>query len=153
MPAPECEPKISVMEKKAAVAEVKFTYLCPLLQVFDMPASLRFYIDILGFKIVQSSGEGYDVDWIWISRDEINLMLNTAYEKESRPAIPDPERIKSHYDTSIYLGCADIDALYDYLVPRVKKIQPPVITGYKFKALYLKDPDGYLLVFHWPLQG
>lgn len=141
------------METKTTVHAIKFNYLCPLFQVFDMPEALRFYIDILGFNIVQSSGEGYDVDWIWISRDEVNLMLNTAYEKEFRPAVPDPERIKSHYDTSIYFGCADIDALYNYLAPLVKDTAPPVITGYKFKALYVKDPDGYLLVFHWPLQN
>ena len=29
--------------------------LCPLIQVFDMPASLRFYRDILGFSEVQGT--------------------------------------------------------------------------------------------------
>ena len=29
--------------------------LCPLLQVFDMPASIRFYRDVLGFEIFSSS--------------------------------------------------------------------------------------------------
>ena len=32
--------------------------LCPLIQVFDMPRSLRFYHDILGFEIVNDSGKG-----------------------------------------------------------------------------------------------
>lgn len=29
--------------------------LCPLLQVFDMPTSLAFYRDVLGFDFVQTS--------------------------------------------------------------------------------------------------
>ncbi len=32
--------------------------LCPLIQVFDMPRSLHFYRDVLGFEEVQKSGEG-----------------------------------------------------------------------------------------------
>jgi glyoxylase I family protein len=31
--------------------------LCPLIQVFDMPTSLRFYRDVLGFVVVQKSGQ------------------------------------------------------------------------------------------------
>ena len=41
--------------------------VCALLQVFDMPTSVRFYRDVLGF--------------------------NTAYEQEHRPARPDPARV------------------------------------------------------------
>jgi glyoxylase I family protein len=31
--------------------------LAPLLQVFDMPVALKFYRDVLGFEVVQASGE------------------------------------------------------------------------------------------------
>ena len=40
--------------------------LCPLIQVYDMPTSLRFYRDILGFAEVQKSGQGDDVGWAWL---------------------------------------------------------------------------------------
>lgn len=36
--------------------------LCPLLQVFDMPTSLRFYRDILGFSVVERSGRATTPD-------------------------------------------------------------------------------------------
>jgi catechol 2,3-dioxygenase-like lactoylglutathione lyase family enzyme len=29
--------------------------MCPLLQVFDTPRSLRFYRDVLGFEVVRSA--------------------------------------------------------------------------------------------------
>lgn len=31
---------------------------CPLLQVFDMPTSLAFYRDVLGFEVIQASPPG-----------------------------------------------------------------------------------------------
>ena len=31
--------------------------IAPLLQVFDMPVAVRFYRDVLGFELVQTSGK------------------------------------------------------------------------------------------------
>jgi glyoxylase I family protein len=38
-----------------AVMAVEVRGVCPLLQVYDMPASLRFYRDTLGFEVVATS--------------------------------------------------------------------------------------------------
>jgi catechol 2,3-dioxygenase-like lactoylglutathione lyase family enzyme len=45
---------------------MKVRGVCTLLQVFDMPASLRFYRDVLGFEIIRSSGPGDGADWVWL---------------------------------------------------------------------------------------
>ena len=42
--------------------------VCALLQVFDMPASLAFYRDVLGFSIIGSAPpreRGDDFGWVW----------------------------------------------------------------------------------------
>jgi glyoxylase I family protein len=31
--------------------------MAPLLQVFDMPTSIKFYCDVLGFEIVETDGK------------------------------------------------------------------------------------------------
>ncbi|MDB5149843.1 MAG: hypothetical protein JWQ57_3863 [Mucilaginibacter sp.] len=126
--------------------------LAPLLQVFDMPVALGFYRDVLGFEIAQASGEGDDVDWVLLKLNSIELMLNTAYEKPNRPPEPDEQRIAAHADTSLYFGHPDIDKLYSYLLSKDMHLKKPQITGYGWKAIYLLDPDGYLLCFHWPLE-
>lgn len=125
--------------------------LAPLLQVFDMPVALGFYRDVLGFEVVQASGEGDDVDWVLLKLNSIELMLNTAYEKQDRPPEPDEQRITAHADTSLYFGHPDIDKLYSYLSDKGMHLKEPQITGYGWKAIYLLDPDGYLLCFHWPV--
>jgi glyoxylase I family protein len=40
--------------------------LCPLISVFDMPTSLHFYRDVVGFSEVAKSGQGDNVGWAWL---------------------------------------------------------------------------------------
>ena len=126
----------------------------PLIQVFDMPASLKFYRDTLGFQLTgQSQPElGDDCGWAMLKLGEAELMLNTAFEPSYRPAAPDPVRIQHHDDTRIYFGCPDVDAAYAHLVSKGIEVKPPYVTGYGFKAIDMTDPDGYGLTFHWPVQ-
>lgn len=123
--------------------------LCPLIQVFDMSASLSFYRDLLGFEIVQQSSSDDHCDWVWLKRDDAELMLNTMFETDSRPARPDAGRTMSHGDTGFYIGAPDVDAMYEYLTKCGIAAQAPVVTPYGMKQLYLKDPDGYSLCFQW----
>lgn len=124
--------------------------LCPLLQVFDMPASLRFYRDTLGFVVVSTAGDGDDSDWVLLSHKGTELMLNTMYEREARPAHPDPKRIASHRDTILYFGCADLEAAYEELCSKGLNVSKPVVQAYGMKQIYVHDPDGYNLCFQWP---
>ena len=64
--------------------------LCPLIQVFDMNISLRFYWDLLGFEILEKSEGG---GWAWLRRDGAELMLNTSYDDGERPEKPDQMRV------------------------------------------------------------
>lgn len=127
--------------------------MAPLLMVFDMPTSLHFYRDILGFTVKSTSaeGEGDNVYWCLLGYGDTELMLNELYERDKRPAEADKKRNDIHYDTSLYFGCPDTDAAYAYLTAKGITVNEPLITSYNFKALYLKDPDGYSLVFHWPV--
>jgi glyoxylase I family protein len=128
--------------------------LAPLMQVFDMPASIRFYRDIPGFKLTaQSTPEpGDDCGWAMLSLNGSELMLNTLYEKPDRPPAPDIARIAHHDDVRIYFACPDVDAVYAHLIEKGIEVKHPHITGYSFKALDITDPDGYGLTFHLPAE-
>ena len=126
--------------------------LAPLLQVFDMPASVAFYRDVLGFEVVSTSEPGPRFDWALLRLDGVELMLNTAYEADARPAEPDPARIAAHADTGIFLGCPDVDGAYEHLRARGVEVEPPATQGYGMRQLYVSDPDGYVLCFQWPAE-
>jgi uncharacterized glyoxalase superfamily protein PhnB len=126
--------------------------LCPLIQVFDMPAALRFYRDALGFEVVDNSGGTDDrFDWVWLKLGGANLMLNTAYEQHNRPPRSDPARVAAHADTCMYVICDDVDRAYSALLQRGLNVKPPTIAPYGMKQLYVSDPDGYEVCFQRPV--
>src|SRR5512132_480137 len=128
--------------------------VCVLLQVFDMPTSIRFYRDILGFEIVQTTTprEGDQFDWGLLRLNNTEVMLNTAHERDSRPAQPDPARIAAHRDTCLYFSGPDVDAAYRHLREHGVEVNEPEIAPWRSKQLYLRDPDGYTLCFQWPTE-
>jgi catechol 2,3-dioxygenase-like lactoylglutathione lyase family enzyme len=130
----------------------KLERFAPLLQVFDMPRSLAFYGKLLGFGVVGTSdprGQD-DFDWVLLRRDGIDLMLNTAFEHDARPATPPPDRVAAHEDTGLYFGCRDLDAAYSWFREQGVSLEPPSVAPYGMKQLWLKDPDGYVVCLQWP---
>jgi catechol 2,3-dioxygenase-like lactoylglutathione lyase family enzyme len=125
--------------------------LCPLLSVFDMATSLRFYRDVLGFEIVGSSDPEPDghIDWCWLSKNDAAIMLNTVYDRERRPPAPDPARIAAHGDTQVYIGCEDLEGACEYLKTAGIQVKGPMVRPFGMKQLFFKDPDGYELCLQW----
>jgi glyoxylase I family protein len=121
----------------------------PLIAVFDMPRSLAFYRDVLGFEVVARSGPGDDFGWGLLRLEGVELMLNTAYDDGERPAQPEAARVLAHDDVGLYFGCRDLDAAYAYLKSKGLELEPPAVSGYGMRQLWLKDPDGYNLCFQW----
>jgi catechol 2,3-dioxygenase-like lactoylglutathione lyase family enzyme len=127
--------------------------VCVLLQVFDMPASVRFYRDVLGFEVVQTSPhQGDQFDWGLLRLGDAEVMLNTAYEQEYRPPQAESRRMAVHGDTCLYFGCPDVDAAYRHLRAHGIDVNEPKVAPYGMKQLYLHDPDGYSLCFQWPVE-
>jgi catechol 2,3-dioxygenase-like lactoylglutathione lyase family enzyme len=127
--------------------------LTPLIQVFDMPRSVAFYRDVLGFEVVTTSpprGRD-DFDWGLLRLQDAALMLNTAYEADERPPAPDAWRVAAHRDTGLFFACPDVDAAYADLRAQGVAVAPPTVAPYGMKQLYLRDPDGYELCFQWPV--
>jgi len=123
---------------------------CTLLQVFDMPTAVHFYRDLLGLAVSSQSRPGDKFDWAWLKGKGVELMLNTAYEEDSRPPVPDPARVAAHGDTILYFGCADLDGAYQHLQAHGLNVEAPKVAPYGMKQLYFTDPDGYGLCFQWP---
>ncbi len=132
---------------------IEVSGVCTLLQVFDMPTSVRFYREVLGFEIVATSDrDGDQFDWGLLRLNDTFVMLNTAYEQDSRPPKPEAARISAHGDTCLYFRCPDVDAAYHHLREHGINVDEPKVAPYGMKQLYLTDPDGYCLCFQWPVE-
>jgi glyoxylase I family protein len=112
-----------------------------LLQVFDMPSSLAFYRDVLGFEVASDVPADDRCDWVLLKLHESELMLNTAYEADARPPAPEAARISAHADTALFFGCQDVDAAYTYLQQRGIAVKAPVVTRPEF-TMRSRQPSG-----------
>jgi glyoxylase I family protein len=132
--------------------------VCPYFEVYDMPASLRFYIDQLGFTLVEHSphlgGDPYRFHWCWLRHGaSADLMLNTVYEfDDERPTREEHLRQRGHWDTCLYFGCPDVDGAYAELRAKGVEARAPKVAPYGMKQMYLKDPDGFGLCFQWKAE-
>lgn len=119
--------------------------VAPLLQVFDMPTAIRFC-----FEVWATSEPGDNCNWAGLRLNGAEVMLNTAYEADKRPATSDAKRIAAHQDTCLFFGCKDLDAAYRHLRAHGVTLKEPAIAPYGMKQLWFSDPDGYGICFQWP---
>jgi uncharacterized glyoxalase superfamily protein PhnB len=134
---------------------IRPTGLTPLLQVFDMLESIRFYRDVLGFSVASSSpeieaAEGRYFHWALLRLGGAELMLNTAYDANERPPTREIERWRGHGDTTLYIGCDELDAIHELLASQGIPVDPPTLAPYGMRQLNVTDPDGYRLCFQHP---
>jgi glyoxylase I family protein len=127
--------------------------LAPLLGVFDMKASVRFYRDVLGFEFVSTSAPGDDFGWALLRHGGAEVMLNIVDHDGADGSSPDPARVAAHRDTALFFGCEDLDAAYAHLRAHGIDAEAPFVQGYGMRQLHLRDPDGYTLCFQWPASA
>src|SRR5438067_860105 len=102
--------------------------IIPILRVKSLQASIRFYLDMLGFK----------VDW--------NSATMASVSREGR-AIMLCEGDQGQPGAWIWIGVGDIEPLFEELAAkRVTIRQRP--TNYRFAyEMRIEDPDGHVLRF------
>ncbi len=125
----------------------------PMFHVYDVPTAVAFYRDGLGFEVVMHSPPFTDAKddygWALLRLQGVELMLNNMYEDNVRLE-RDAARQEAHGDTTLYVGCRDVDGAYAELKAKGIAVNPPKDSYYGMRQMYLWDPDGYCLCFQWP---
>lgn len=107
------------------------------LKVADIPRSLKFYQELLGFQITQ----WYGTDAVFLSAGGYHhhIGLNTWYSKNAAPA---PEHSAGLFHTAILYSTRKELA---FVLDRLLKASYP-LTGMSdhgvSEAIYMNDPDG-----------
>lgn len=106
--------------------------------VRDMEVSLQFYVEKLGFKIANQWTPRGKIEWCWLQRDAVSLMLQETkndYNGEQRGN-----------GVSIAFQCVDALALYHEFTVKGIEIKEPFV-GNNMWVVAFTDPDGYKLDF------
>ncbi len=118
----------------------------PFLNVTDIEASLRFYVDGLGFALTNSWNPEGRIRWCWLQLDDVAIMLQ-EYWKDGRPGGGPAGPLGQ--GVSVCFMCADALAIYHAVTARGVAAQRPFV-GNGLWVTSVKDPDGYLLDFESP---
>lgn len=112
--------------------------------VTDIEASLRFYIEGLGFTLTNQWVPRGRIEWCWLELGETALML-----QEYRKDVPRVVEGKLGQGVSICFMCADALAIYHTLTARGVPATRPFV-GNGLWVTSVTDPDGYHLDFESP---
>lgn len=112
----------------------------PFFMVMDMYTSLKFYTEKLGFALINQWIPRDKIEWCWLQRDSVSLMLQEPRNKEKFNGVEKGTGI------SICFQCKDALALYDEFKLKGIEMNEPFV-GNNMWVVCVNDPDGYRLDF------
>jgi lactoylglutathione lyase len=121
----------------------------PFFMVTDIEASLRFYVDGLGFTLTNEwrpeKAKGR-IQWCWLQLGNAAVMLQ-EYWKDGHPGGAPAGPLGQ--GVSVCFMCTDAIAIYHDLTSRGVAAQRPFV-GNNLWVTSVRDPDGYSLCFESP---
>jgi uncharacterized glyoxalase superfamily protein PhnB len=126
--------------------------LTPNLVVADLPRSLVFYRDTLGFELVATQPDTAPFVFAWLRQGPVNLFLNDAATSRADP------KAGAHVKDgpggiALYVTMTDIDAFHTRVRDTVSIIDPLETKFYGMREFTITDPDGFVLTFAEEQQG
>ena len=118
--------------------------IIPELLVEDMPKTVRFYKDILGFKPEITFPEK-DPVFVQVGRDNVHVMLYTR--SEFKKEIPRLKKVTMGGTVLLYIKARKIEDFYARINKSVTVIQHLHKTDYGTLEFTITDCNGYLIAF------
>lgn len=107
------------------------------LQVRDLAASRKFYVETFGFEVSAHCPPGAVI----FKTEPIPLALRD-------PLYPLPEVGPLGMGMVLWIACTDADVMHDAVVMRGGAILSPLADGPFGRFFVAGDPDGYAITFH-----
>lgn len=110
--------------------------LTPMLETHDLPATLRFYTEILSFNV-----DAFEEEWGWafLSKDHIAIMFSRPNPHRNLPS--------AIMSGSLYIKTDSIDQWWEKLRLACNICYELETFEYGMKEFAIYDNNGYLLQF------
>lgn len=120
----------------------------PFFNVRDIEASLRFYVEGLGFVVTNQWTPEGRIRWCWLELGDVALMLQEYWRDGHRGGVPTGALGQG---VSICFMCVDALAIYREIIARGVAAERPYV-GNGLWVTSVTDPDGYRLDFESPTE-
>jgi predicted lactoylglutathione lyase len=118
----------------------------PFFWVRDIEASVRFYVDGLGFSVTREWIDDDKLRWCELERGDVVLMLQEFWREGHHRNLPDT---KTGIGVSICFFCDDAIELWREFTSRGIAAERPFV-GNGLWVTQVSDLDGYQLLFESP---
>lgn len=118
----------------------------PFFAVSSIEASIRYYVDGLGFELTKRWIDEGVLRWCWLQHGGAALMLQEFRGEGPDSRVP---RGRVGEGVSICFVCRDALAIYHAVTARGIEASRPLV-GNGMWVTSLRDPDGYRLEFESP---
>lgn len=142
---------ISKPEVEIEIAKTRIVGIAPLFVVNNVPATLAFYRDLLGFEVMYQGPEPDDIFFGMVERGGAMIMFKAIGVAPVPNYTRDVNRGIAPWDA--YICAADPDALAAEFASRnVEFFKPLLNNSDGLRGFEIKDPNGYVLFFGrpWP---
>jgi uncharacterized glyoxalase superfamily protein PhnB len=119
---------------------LKIHSVVPVLRVTDMPRSLHFYVEILGFSLCWENTQDGGGENAMLEAGTVYLLLSTGAHLGAEPGLTGV----------LYFNIDEIDSYFQRIQEQVTVVWPPETMDYGQREFGIRDPDGYLLAFAEP---
>jgi lactoylglutathione lyase len=132
--------ELETIPETAVEANVK--QAVPFFWVTNIEASIRYYVDGLGFRLTNQWIDEGKLRWCWLQIGSAALMLQ-EYRKGQLPTAKVGEGV------SVCFQCADALKIYREITSRGVQAKRPFV-GNAMWVTAMSDPDGYKIDFESP---
>ena len=123
---------------------MKLRQLIPMLESDDLPATIDFYTQILGFQVFDIAKGDEGPYWASLYRDGAEIMFTNrnAHSNEA----------KATFNGVLYFYPDDVNAIWKELKDKVQVEWEPQDFGYGMWDFGIRDNNGFLLNFGQPVK-
>jgi uncharacterized glyoxalase superfamily protein PhnB len=129
---------------------MKLLEITPNLMVEDVNQTVRFYEDVLGFKLDQSVPESGQFDWASVRSGGVEIMFQARSSLSTD--LPSFQELPTGGTLTLFIQMTGIQELYGHTQPQVELVQELNETFYGMREFSIKDPNGYFLTFAEPVE-
>ena len=121
---------------------MKLKDLIPMLMCEDTQESIRFYTEVLGFKVTDRMDDVGKSGWASLNHGPIQLML------ASPNYIPKPQKVDGRYSQAMfYFYPENVEQLHADVRAKGYETTDLVVRFYGMKEFEMLDPSGHVVVF------
>jgi lactoylglutathione lyase len=131
------------VEQESTKPETNVQQAVPFFRLSNIEASVRYYVDGLGFQMTKKWIDEGKLHWCWLQHGDAALMLQ-EFRKEGQDSWVPAGKVGE--GVSIYFQCQDALEIFREATSRGIQTNEPCAENNMW-VISLSDPDGYKIEF------